>query len=54
MTGAAPVRMPFTAVRMNPVPPSCGGMGLKRLGLALRGVGNAALPSPQSGRKATP
>lgn len=54
MTGGAPVRMPFTAVLRNPVPPSRDGMGLKRLGLALRGVGTAALPSPQSGRMATP
>ena len=47
MTGGAPVRVPFTAVRMNPVPPSRGGKSLERLALASRGPAFPTLSSPQ-------
>jgi hypothetical protein len=48
MNGAAPVRMPFTAVRMTPVPPSRGGKSLERLGTASPCTAFPTLSSPQS------
>lgn len=48
MTGGAPVRMPFTAVLRNPVPPSRAGKGLERLGAASPRTAFPTLPSPQS------